>query len=241
MKIKNILIALILFAATIQAQNILMNGWRLSGNNLSPLSTLYNVGIGTVSPDKKFGLGNGTDEFSQDVTSDKWTLWNDASTPAAIMTVDSTGLLNYRNPHAGSFREDITLDITLTTKDVYYKILPTFPTVPAQGVEFDGITCAGDSLTIITPGDYFLTMGITQINGTDKEEYKYAFFLNGVKVYGIRRTWTTGNATGGDISLYFTNLVAGDDISFRMTNLTNDTDTARISNINFYIYKVPEL
>jgi len=53
-----------------------------------------NVGIGTDSPDKKFGLGDGDDEFSMSVASDKLTFWNDAVTPIVKATLDSLGVFN---------------------------------------------------------------------------------------------------------------------------------------------------
>ena len=50
-----------------------------------------NAGFGTSTPDKQIGIGNGTDEFSMAVVSDKFTLYNDNATPAAIYSVDSVG------------------------------------------------------------------------------------------------------------------------------------------------------
>ena len=149
------------------------------------------------------------------------------------------GDLSYELIHAVSFLEDITYDLTLTTKDRYYKITPTFPKT-GSNVEIDGITFAGDSLTIVTPGDYYISFGFSMVSGTNNEEYKWAVFKNNVKQYGQKRTWTTGNVAGGNIIMYLTSLVAGDDISFRMTNLSNNTDVARLSNLNFYIEKKPE-
>uniref|UniRef100_A0A6H1ZG04 Uncharacterized protein n=1 Tax=viral metagenome TaxID=1070528 RepID=A0A6H1ZG04_9ZZZZ len=50
------------------------------------------VGI-NVDPTKRLSISDGTDTFHQDVTSDKWTLFNDAGTPLAIITADSVGNL----------------------------------------------------------------------------------------------------------------------------------------------------
>lgn len=62
------------------------------------------TGIGTTTPDKILGIGNGTDEYSISVQSDRLALWNDASTPAVIGTLDSVGVLRLRN--------DIVIDST---------------------------------------------------------------------------------------------------------------------------------
>ena len=50
------------------------------------------VGI-NVDPTKRLSISDGTDTFHQDVASDKWTLYNDAGTPLAILTADSVGNL----------------------------------------------------------------------------------------------------------------------------------------------------
>jgi len=49
------------------------------------------LGIGTATPDKTLGLGDGTDEYALSVLSDKLTIWNDHATPAALVEIDSTG------------------------------------------------------------------------------------------------------------------------------------------------------
>lgn len=73
--------------------------WTSSGNigfeSSMTVDTLNNrIGLGTPTPDKTLGLGDGTDEFSVSVASDKLTIWNDASTPVAAATIDSAGVLN---------------------------------------------------------------------------------------------------------------------------------------------------
>uniref|UniRef100_A0A6M3IUM4 Lectin/glucanase superfamily protein n=1 Tax=viral metagenome TaxID=1070528 RepID=A0A6M3IUM4_9ZZZZ len=50
------------------------------------------VGI-NVDPTKRLSISDGTDTFHQDIASDKWTLYNDAGTPLAIITADSVGNL----------------------------------------------------------------------------------------------------------------------------------------------------
>jgi hypothetical protein len=179
---------------------------------------------------------NRTDSAGQETSS---LITGTFAATVANQSVRVNGDFTYELPHAASFLEDITYDLTLTTKDTYYKITPTFPTT-GTNIEVDGITFAGDSLTIIKAGDYFIQFGFSMTSGTNNEEYKWAIFKNGVKQYGQKRTWTTNNVVGGNIVMYLTDLAAGDDISFRMTNLSNNTDVARLSNLNFYIEKKPE-
>jgi molybdopterin-binding protein len=102
--------------------------WTLQNDAGSPASLVSidsagNVGIGTISPDKKFGIGNGTDEFSQDVTSDKWTLWNDAGTPASLVTVDSVGNTTVTGIIGNSAQQTITLGAGATTLAVTKNVI----------------------------------------------------------------------------------------------------------------------
>ncbi len=73
--------------------------WTASGSigfesSMTIDSTNNRLGLGTSTPDKTLGLGDGTDEFSISVASDKLTIWNDATTPVAKVTVDSTGAID---------------------------------------------------------------------------------------------------------------------------------------------------
>lgn len=71
------------------------------------------VGVGTTSPDKIFGIGDGTDEFSMSVLTDKLTWWNDAGTSIAKMVFDSTGALSVNN---STITPSAVLEATSTTR-----------------------------------------------------------------------------------------------------------------------------
>ncbi len=204
------------------------------------------LGIGTTTPDKTLGLSDGTDEYSISVASDKLTFWNDAATPAAKMTIDSTGnvdisgVLTYNYIHAFAEKEDTTITPNCNGNGVYTKIGGLFNSTGI--IENDGLTLSlGDSITIITPGDYRITYSFTVLGG-NAIDWKIAVFKNSVKQYGVRRT-TSGvtNYSGGTLPYYLKNLVTGDDISFKVTNLTNPyTDDPTFTNLNIFIEKMPE-
>ena len=73
-----------------------------------------NVGFGTATPDKKIGIGDGTDEFSISVASDKLTLWNDAGNES--LTLDSVGTQRVIN--RGASNQQIVLADRITAPSV---------------------------------------------------------------------------------------------------------------------------
>lgn len=157
--------------------------------------------------------------------------------------LDVTGFIKYNFVHAFMFKTDTTITPDCDGVGVYVKVVPKF--VEGYGlIEDDGITVApttGDSLTIVYPGDYFVTTNFTMV-GSNAIDYSVAWFLNSVKQYGMRKT-TTGenNYSSGSMPFYFRELVAGDDICIKVANLTlPGTADPVIVNIDLVIWRIPE-
>jgi hypothetical protein len=155
------------------------------------------------------------------------------------VSISSTGDLSFPQIHFFGYKEDTTITPNCLGTALYAKIASTMRTGYGL-VENDGFTYGGDSLKIITPGDYFFQMSYT-IQGANNEDFKFAFFKNNTKVYGTRRSTSTGNYSGGTTPFYFLNLVANDVISWRVANLTAPgTNDATITNFNIFAYKMIE-
>ncbi len=88
-----------------------------------------------------------------------------------------------------------------------------------------GVTIDGDSITIVTDGDYVIDWS-TSFNGSASDVFQICIYKNGVQS-SIHMSRKTSNADTGNMSLpyYMNNLVAGDDISFYIRN-TGDNDDA---------------
>lgn len=162
-----------------------------------------------------------------------------------LANIDTTGKMTlagdlvYDFVHFAAHKEDTTLAVNCTATNVYTKILPKFVTGYGLDVN-EGFTFAGDSLTVITPGDYIVTFGCT-FSGSTGDDYKVGVFKNSVKQYGFRRT-TTGatNFSGGNMTFHLSGLVAGDDISFKVCNMTAPgTNDPTFTNFNLWVYKIP--
>ena len=131
-----------------------------------------------------------------------------------------TGQVSYDFKHlvayltAGNYTPNVS-------QNTAFKLAPSMTTT-----ENDGLTFAGDTVTIITAGDYKLDIGGV-LQGSNGDDFKFTVRKNGTE-------FTTGNAvvttTGaGNYQTftwfyYFTGLAAGDDLSFYVTNESSNND-----------------
>lgn len=146
--------------------------------------------------------------------------------------------LTYNFIHGYYFADSITYTPTCTRWN-YSKINTAATTVG----EADGITIAGDSITIIKAGDY-LFMFSASITGGTGEDYHVKLFVNSVKAatpQGGLRFSTDGNSNYQSIGWwwYKKSLSVGDRITFHIANLTNNNDPT-ISSVKVYVEKKPE-
>lgn len=144
--------------------------------------------------------------------------------------LDVSDDLNYSLRHAfiefyGSYAPDLT-------QDVRYKLTPTFTTIEASN-----ITVGGDTLTIVTDGDYYITINAT-IQGAINEDYSFIIYKNYSTAIdsAIVTTTLASNYSPVPLQSYIQDLAAGDDISFYIRNLSNNND-ATIRKMTVYIEK----
>jgi hypothetical protein len=150
------------------------------------------------------------------------------------------GQISWNYIHAFLFKEDTSIVPNCASTGRYVKVLPVFRT--GYGLtENDGFTIAGDSITIVTAGDYYYIVNPTH-SGSTGDDFRFGIFKNSVKQRSIIST-TTGatNFQSAILFFYFENLVAGDDISLKVANLTGaGTNDTTIKDISIFIYKIPE-
>ena len=156
----------------------------------------------------------------------------DASDSTAVFTtidVDSAKItiLNYMPPHGAMNFADSATVIALTV-NVWTKV-----TGPAGDLfvvrDQDGLTIAGDSITITTPGDYMMWLSFS-FDGTTNANFHIAVYLNGVITdWEMHRKTSTNDTGNASMPTYLEHLVAGDDISIWIENTGNSNDATMVS------------
>lgn len=91
-------------------------------------------------------------------------------------------------------------------------------------IDQQGITVAGDTLTIITGGDYIVNASVS-FSGSVGDVWEFAVFKNGV-LASPKMERSTSQTDIGNVSLpfYIESLVAGDDLSLQIANIANSDD-----------------
>ena len=98
-----------------------------------------------------------------------------------------------------------------------------------------GVTAAGDSVTIVTAGDYFVDISLS-FKATADDSLQVAVFKNAVRAIAPAEVQTIGTETvNAKTSGLLLNLVAGDDLSIRMQN-TASNDNATVLNGSLVLY-----
>ena len=93
----------------------------------------------------------------------------------------------------------------------------------------DGVTIAGDSLTIITPGTYIVMAGLS-FSGTNGDVFEFAVFKNAVIASPKMERSTSATDIGAvPLPFYLESLVAGDDLSLRITNTASSDDATVVA------------
>jgi hypothetical protein len=131
-------------------------------------------------------------------------------------------------PHASMAFDDETETLTMN-QNVWTKFTNATDDLFAT-VDASGITEAGDSLTVIAPGDYMLNASISFSGTTNSDVYEFALFKNDV-LASPKMERTTTSADIGAISLmyYLEDLVAGDDLCLKIRNTANDFDATLVA------------
>jgi len=142
--------------------------------------------------------------------------------------LEVTGLIKNTPPHASMTFDDESETLSMD-QNVWEKITNATDDIFDVN-DASGITQAGDSLTIITPGDYMINASISFSGTTNADVYEFAVFKNEVLASPkIERTTTSTDIGNVSLPIYLSGLVAGDDISLRIRNTANDFDATLIA------------
>ena len=231
-----------------------------------------NVGIGTTTPLHKETIVvakttnlNGLNIVNSDRNKNRTTIVQACDTSNVCVQSSSTGnltlkitdkdgLIQFQNDsaktaikgdviwdfvHAVGSADSLSYTSSGSTQNIYYKI----NTTAFVSHEADGITIAGDSMKILTAGDYkvYIWICATSANANDKlriRMYKNNAPLSPSAGRFIINSQGTGNSETESFMWYQT-FAVNDWLSWRIANLTG----ARASNITdfkIYIEKVPE-
>jgi hypothetical protein len=146
-----------------------------------------------------------------------------------VLVVDSvvTRVLDYEPPHGALAFADSTATIDLTQNE-WLKVTNGNNDLYTV-VDNDGITMDGDSITIVTPGDYMLWVGLS-FDGNVQDVYHCAIYKNGAVTPFEMHRKTANNDTGNmSMSVLLDNLVIGDGLSLYIRNTGNNNDPVFIS------------
>lgn len=159
-----------LFKAVDNDDGLLYEIARLSGGTTPTFDLLAGRLTGALNANSQdinnatsISLTDGTDTYKQIISSDKWTLQNDAGSPATVLDVDSTGLASGRyydasdNTFGEYFIDDTDPDTTSVTATP--KAIKDFSTDAARNQNFTATT--DSTITILKAGKYRVDWGAT--------------------------------------------------------------------------------
>jgi hypothetical protein len=152
--------------------------------------------------------------------------------------ISSTGVFQYNFVH-GVYSADSVSYTPSITKDLYTKLTPSM-----SSHESDGITFAGDTLTILTAGDYFINISVV-FSGTNANDiWRIKIYKNNIPLPSsagrfVIRTTGAGTVDNRSYFWYLIGLSVNDNISFRITNQTASRNPT-FTDMKIYIEKKPE-
>lgn len=159
-------------------------------------------------------------------------VWNEVSLlwkADSVVTLDSinTRVLDYNPPHGIMVFSDSAVVLDLT-QNIWAKVTNDYDSLYAI-IEADGILVDGDSMTIVTPGDYLMLVTMS-FDGNTQDNYHMAIYVNSVITRFESHRKTSNNDTGYfGINGYLDNLAAGDDVCLKIRNTINNNDPTFIS------------
>jgi len=136
--------------------------------------------------------------------------------------VDISGDIDYDLSHGYMYYYERSETIALT-QNVYSKLTNATNNLFTVD-EANGITIAGDSITITRAGDYTLWFNFSAVGAGSADAYRLKLYKNGSAILGsikasalksdISTVWHIQDlAVGDDIAIYLTNTVDNDDIT----------------------------
>lgn len=142
------------------------------------------------------------------------------------------GDLTYQLRHAHLYFNDSSEVINLT-QNVYTHLTNETKTLFTVD-ESSNVTCAGDTITIVTPGDYLLSFDFVGDGAGVNDIYKFKLYKNNTAVAG--GTLSKGAVSAVGWNWYIEDAVAGDDFKIMVTNTVDNDDLTAINGV-IYIRK----
>lgn len=193
-------------------------GQEVTPSNLTDLSKYHDANRLWEKTDDNFAISNDSVDVHRTQINTNTT--NIAINAADIDTLEAV-------PHGELAFSDSALVIDVT-QGVFSKITngnnDLFSVTDASNV-----TIAGDTLTIIYPGDYIVAASIS-FSGSAADVWEFALFKNGVLASPkIERSTSQTDIGNVSFPFYVESLVAGDDLSLRITNTASNDDPTMVS------------
>lgn len=150
--------------------------------------------------------------------------------------ITSTGDISYRLRHLHAYFSDSSITINIT-QNTFTHITNAFYNLFITG-EASYVTFIGDSITVQTPGDYFLDFRFDGSSATSNDDFEFKLYKNNSPVLGSFDSQTTGAITtlNGGWIWYLHDLVEGDDLKIMVTN-KNDNDDLVLEDAVIYFKK----
>lgn len=126
--------------------------------------------------------------------------------------ISASGDLTYEYIHGFAYKDSVLYTVNIVTRYVYVRVTPSLTVGEA-----DGVTIAGDSITIATAGDYKITLAFSADGGTN-DDFHTKMYINSAKAATPQGScfYTTTGANNFESVTWFwyRTLAAGDDLSF---------------------------
>jgi hypothetical protein len=131
-------------------------------------------------------------------------------------------VLDYEPPHGAMAFSDSasTLDLTVNT----WAHLTNSSNDLYTSIDADGVTISGDSITIDTPGDYLVWVGLS-FNGSTLDFYHCAIHVNDVITpFEMHRKTSTNDTGNMGMPALLDNLAIGDGVKLKIQNTANNNE-----------------
>ncbi len=157
-----------------------------------------------------------------------------------LVSISLFGDLTYQYRHAVGSADSIVGYSVGGTKDIYYKLAPTFTTHEA-----DSVTMAADSAVIITAGDYEIHCWLQVTTAGANDKIRIKLYENGIPSPTTLGRWiinSDGSSTQSETKYfmwYIVGAAVGDKFSIRAANITGNR-AVFCTDLKLYVVKMPE-
>jgi len=209
---------------------------KINVNGSFAITTESNMGLTDSCEKTTFSSGNPVHTMMA-TDGDDWSYTINTSDQALFQNAGGGYVfdndLSYELRHAYMDFQDSS-EVVNVSQNVYSYITNDNKTLFTT-IEASNITESGDTLTIITPGDYIIMFSFEVENSSVGDRYRIGIFKNNIKVFSIGQKFPSASDTKIISGFYyFENLVAGDDISFRVTNTVDNDDPTFVTGTVYF-------